>query len=215
MRYKLLAGVGFAVFLASDPALAAVAATATTDLNVRAGPGTQYPVVGVLGTGSGVAITGCVEASKWCSVAVEGGVGWVYSDYLVADYSGSQIVLTERPAEFEVPIATYDGPSAAVPTAVGGAIAGAVLGGPVGAIVGGVAGAAVGAAVDPPPEVRTYVTGNPVEPVYLDGEVVVGATLPEGVSFVEVPDYQYQYVYVNGVPVLVEPGTRKVVHIIR
>jgi hypothetical protein len=124
-------------------------------------------------------------------------------------------VLTERPAELAVPVVTYDGPPAAVPTAVGGAIAGAIVGGPVGAVVGGVAGAAVGAAIDPPKEVRTYVTDHPMDPVYLDGEVVVGATLPEGVKLVEVPDYQYQYVYVNGVPVLVEPGTRQVVHIIR
>jgi len=102
-----------------------------------------------------------------------------------------------------------------VPAAVGGAIAGAVIAGPIGAVVGGVAGAVAGAAVDPPAEVTTYVAGNPVDPVYLDGEVVVGATLPEGVQFAQVPNYQYQYVYVNGVPVLVEPGTRKVVYIVR
>lgn len=214
-KFKLLASVGLAVLLLSGSAFADVAATATTELNVRAGPGTQYPVIGVIGGGTGVGIQGCVEGSKWCSVNVNGAVGWVYSDYLVADLSGSPIVLTERPAELQVPVVTYDGPSAAVPTAVGGAIAGAAIGGPVGAVVGGVVGAAVGAAVDPPNEVRTYVTSHPVDPVYFDGEVVVGSTLPDGVKFVEVPDYKYQYVYVNGVPVLVDPTNRQVVHIVR
>lgn len=95
---------------------------------------------------------------------------------------GTPIVITERPAEFEVPTVVYEGPPAAIPGAVGGAIAGAVIAGPVGAVVGGVAGAALGAAVEPPAEVRTYVTSHPLDPVYVEGEVVVGATLPKGCS---------------------------------
>ena len=214
MRTTLLAGFGLTLLMGGS-ALAAVSAMATTDLNVRSGPGTQYAVVGVLSPGQPVTIRGCMEASQWCVVDTAEGDGWVYSDYLVADLSGSQVVITERPAELAVPTVAYDGPPAAVPGAVGGAIAGAVIAGPVGAVVGGVVGAVAGAAVDPPAEVRTYVTGNPVDPVYLDGEVVVGATLPESVQLVEVPDYQYRYVYVNGVPVLVDASTRQVVHIIR
>jgi uncharacterized protein YraI len=214
MRSTLFAGIGVSILM-SGSALADVGAMAATDLNVRAGPGTEFQVVGMLGAGQPVAIRGCMEASKWCVVDTGSGDGWVYSDYLVADVSGSQVVITERPAALAVPTVTYDGPSASVPAAVGGAIAGAVIAGPVGAVVGGVLGATAGAAVDPPTEVRTYVTGHPVDPVYLDGEVVVGATLPESVQLVEVPDYQYRYVYVNGVPVLVDAGTRQVVHIVR
>ncbi len=40
------------------------------------------------------------ESSKWCVVAFDGGQGWVYSDYLTGDFGGTQVVLTERPAEF-------------------------------------------------------------------------------------------------------------------
>jgi hypothetical protein len=94
-------------------------------------------------------------------------------------------------------------------------VTGALVGGPIGAAVGGVAGGALGAAVNPPPEVRTYVTSNPVEPVYLEGEVVVGARLPETVVLRPVPDYEYRYVYVNRQPVLVEPATRRIVYVYR
>jgi uncharacterized protein YcfJ len=100
-----------------------------------------------------------------------------------------------------------------------GAIAGAVAGGPVGAAVGGAAGivggAATGSLIDPPNEVRDYVTTNELDPVYLDGEVVVGAGLPETVELHEVPDYEYRYVYVNGQPVLVDATSRRVVYIVR
>lgn len=196
-------------------AAAGVAATATTDLNIRSGPGAQYPVVGVIEAGGTVALDGCLEGSQWCSINHAGAVGWVFSDYLVADLGGRQIVVTERPADLAMPTVVYEGPTAAVPGAIGGAIAGAIIGGPIGAVVGGTAGAVVGAAVDPPTEVRTYVAGNPVDPVYLDGEVVVGATLPDAVRLAPVPEYQYAYVYVNGVPVLVEPDTRRIVYIFR
>jgi hypothetical protein len=56
---------------------------------------------------------------------------------------------------------------------------------------------------------------NPVNQVYLNGEVVVGAGLPDDVTLTPVPDYQYQYAYVNGQQVLVEPQTRRVTYIYR
>ena len=48
--------------------------------------------------------------------------------------------------------------SGAAAGALTGAATGAVVGGPIGAAVGAVAGAVTGAIVDPPREVRTYVT---------------------------------------------------------
>ncbi|MGK7651141.1 DUF1236 domain-containing protein [Roseovarius sp. B08] len=60
-----------------------------------------------------------------------------------------------------------------------------------------------------------YVRNNPVEPIYLDGEIVTGATLPEVVSLQPVPETEYRYAYVNGVPVLVEPAERRVVYVVR
>ncbi len=205
------------VALGATGALADMAVSATTDLNVRAGPGPQYPVVGVLAAGASTSLKGCLANSKWCSVAD----GWVYSDYLTGDFGGQQVVLTNRPADAQ--IAVVDEPDAAgAGAAVGattGAIAGAIVGGPAGAAVGGVAGfvagGAAGTVIDPPEKVRTYVRTNAVEPVYLDGEVVVGATLPENVRFTAIPDYDYQYVYVNGQPVLVDAKSRQIVYVVR
>jgi hypothetical protein len=86
-------------------------------------------------------------------------------------------------------------------------------------VVGGVAGAVAGGTADaidePTEEVRTYVTTNQIDPVYLEGEVVVGASLPETVELREIPDYEYRYVYVNGQPVLVEPSSRRIVYVVR
>lgn len=68
--------------------------------------------------------------------------------------------------------------------------------------------------------IREYVTTHQVAPVELpaDVEVTLGATLPETVEVhaLEVPDLdtKYSYVVVDNRTVLVEPNTRKVMHII-
>lgn len=214
-----LALIGFA-----GAASAQVSAQAVTDLNVRSGPGPQYPVVGVITANSETSVGGCIEGSKWCQVTASGVDGWAYSDYLVASINDQpNVVLTERPAE-AVPTVTYEttastgGDAGALTGTATGAIAGAIIGGPVGAAVGGAAGAIAGGAIDtvtPPDEVVQYVQQNQPEPVYLEGEVVVGASLPETVEVREIPDYEYRYVSVNGQPVLVEPETRRIVYVMR
>jgi len=218
----LISAAAGALFAMTASALAQTSVTATTDLNVRAGPGPQHPVIGVLAAGQATTLRGCIEGSKWCSVAEAGGQGWVYSDYLTGNFDGQQVVVTERPAGSLEVVTAPSGEGGAEGAVVGGAtgaVAGAIIGGPVGAAVGGVAGATVGgatgAAAEPPAEVRTFITSNRVDPVYLEGEVVVGASLPETVELREVPNYEYRYVNVNNQPVLVEPGTRRIVYVMR
>lgn len=68
--------------------------------------------------------------------------------------------------------------------------------------------------------IREYITTQEVEPITppADVEITVGATLPETVEVhaLEVPEIEtrYSYVVVDGRTVLVEPETRKIVHII-
>jgi len=225
MKSSILKGATAAValFALSGVAAAQSSATATTDLNIRSGPGPEYPVVGVIGASQQTNINGCIQGSKWCQVSHNGVEGWAYSDYLTASFNeGQTVVLTERPAD-AVPAITYETTAStegtgAVAGGATGAVAGAIIGGPVGAAIGGAAGAVAGGTIEtitPPQEVVTYVQQHQAEPIYLEGEVVVGAQLPETVAVREIPDYQYRYVYVNGQPVLVEPQSRRIVYVMR
>lgn len=94
---------------------------------------------------------------------------------------------------------------------------GAIVGGTVGGVVGGVAGIL---GVDERPRFHSYVVEHrPVDYRY-DGDVRVGAVLPEsGVTYYEVPaDYgrvhEYRYTSVNGRTVLVEPRTHRIVEVV-
>jgi hypothetical protein len=67
--------------------------------------------------------------------------------------------------------------------------------------------------------IREYVTTQKVAPaeVPADVQITVGSTLPDTVELhtLDVPDVKYSYVVVGGQTVLVEPDTRKIVHIIQ
>jgi hypothetical protein len=187
-------------------------AFAVTDLNMRMGPGPDFEVVTVIPADTSVAVLGCTEAMRWCEVSLEGHTGWAYAEYLTIEVAGTPMIVPEATAQVEVPVVTFDGPTTG---AAGGAIAGAIIGGPVGAVVGGVAGATLGAAITPPPAVRTHVVQAQVQPVFLEGEVVIGATLPPEVVLHPIPGYDYQFAVINHQRVLVDPGTRHIVYVIR
>ena len=67
---------------------------------------------------------------------------------------------------------------------------------------------------------RVYVVQQAPPSFAYSSSVAVGAVLPEtGVTYYEVPaEYgvtQYRYTVVNGNPVLVDPGTRRVIQVIQ
>jgi hypothetical protein len=64
------------------------------------------------------------------------------------------------------------------------------------------------------PGVDTWVMDQPETSVTMDGDVVVGQTLPESVQVVEVPKYKkYRFAVINKHRVLVDAGTRKVIKV--
>lgn len=198
---RAAATAGLVLTVGLPAAFAAMTATTVTDLNVRTGPGPQYPTVGLALRGSTGVLDGCIEGSKWCRIDVNGLRGWVYARYLTTNLGGSTVVVQERRSDLAIPVVTYEAQSS-TPVIVS---SGDELIGPVEQID----------PIVPPESVRTYIAANPGETVYLDGEVVVGAELPQTVAVRRVPDYSYDYVSINGQPVLVEPATRRIVYVYR
>lgn len=216
-----------AVALTATGASAATSAFATTDLNLRAGPGPQYEILDVISGQDTASVEGCVEAGGWCKVSYDGTTGWAYSEYLTASLDQALPVYGEMSAE-PVPTVTYEhevtttttvdkqDPEAAMVGSTAGALLGsAIIGGPAGIAGGMILGTIAGAQPAPEEVTVTYVHEHPVEPVYLQGEVVTGARLPAEVQLVDIPDSEYQYLAVNNNTVLVDPETREIVYILR
>ena len=111
--------------------------------------------------------------------------------------------------------------SGAASGAATGAVGGAIVGGPVGAAVGAGVGAIAGGLSDAEaPRFRQYVVREGRPSYRYQEEVRVGAVLPSsGIEYYEVPaEYGvkgYRYTVVNETPVLVDPGTRRIVQVVR
>src|SRR6478609_8392089 len=96
--------------------------------------------------------------------------------------------------------------------------------GPIGAVVGGTIGAVTGTVggilgVEARPRFREYVVHERLPSYRYNGELLIGAELPEhGLTYYDSPgEYHvqgYRYAYVNDHPVLVDARTRVIVQII-
>jgi uncharacterized protein YraI len=209
MRYKRTIFVSALALSAAVafPASAEIVATAMTPLNVRAGPGPEYSIIGTIPDRGQTTIIGCIRDSLWCQVNHNGRQGWAYSQYLTARLSGRSLAVAERLTD--IPTVVYQAPVETVGSAVTvPAITGTLIARPAPA-------PAQRLVITPPATVGTYVINHPVAPVYLNGEVVEGVGLPESVALTPVPGTDYGYAYVNSLPVLVEPSTRQVEYIYR
>lgn len=222
--HTLFATTAVALLTLSGAAMAQTVASASTELNVRSGPGVQYPVIGSIVAGSDVSVLGCIDSANWCEIQTPGIAGWAYGDYLTVS-AGDQIV-SLYPNRQTVGVTVIEPPvvdpqtvneNAAV-GGLGGAAMGALIGGPVGLVAGAILGGSAGtvAAYEPTADTTTYVTTNVVEPIYLDGEVVIGAGVPETVTVYDIPTQpEYRYAQINGQTVLVDPLDRRIVYIYR
>ncbi len=81
-------------------------------VNLRAGPGVDYPVVAPLPQGTPAEIYGCLPGWTWCDIAVngpEGGLrGWAAGPRLQLAYNGQPVDLPEYGPQFGLPIIGFD-----------------------------------------------------------------------------------------------------------
>ena len=219
MRFdRTLPAAALAAGLAAAPALAMTGATVATDLNLRAGPGPQYVIEGVIPAAGAVEVMGCVADGEWCEVSFDGTVGYAYAPYLVmgeAEASAPAPTLDVTTVETVTFDETNDGYSALLGGATAATAASILAAGPVGIAAAGVVGAIAAERADPDPVTVTYVTENPVEPVFVSSEAVVGMTVPEGVAVQAIPQSDLVYANINGDLVLIEAEGRQIVRILR
>jgi uncharacterized protein YraI len=189
--------------LIAGPA-SALTAYGTAHLNVRSGPGFQYPVVGQMEYNAPVQLSGCLADYTWCNISVGLLIGWASGEYLVLHESGQSETIGVNGAKMAIPVVTPQSVATVVPAAP-----------PVGAVVAVAPSVGLVQPIAPAPAVIDYVAHQAVEPVLVNGEVVVGATLPAAVPYYPVPQSPCVFTYVNGQKVLVEPGSNRILYIFR
>jgi uncharacterized protein YraI len=90
------------------PALAHAAdAYVTGDVNLRAGPDPDYPLIDQIPAGTEVDVQGCTDGWEWCDVIVYGNRGWVAGNYIEYEYQNQPVLLPEYGAQIGIPIVSF------------------------------------------------------------------------------------------------------------
>jgi uncharacterized protein YraI len=102
---------------APTPLPESASVTANVDINVRSGPGTNYPAYGVAPTGSQAEVIGVSPDSGWWNISVDpanipAGNAWVSAEYVTAENTGNVPVVQppSPPPEIAPPTPAPDEP---------------------------------------------------------------------------------------------------------
>lgn len=79
----------------------------TKSVNMRAGPGREYPAVTRIREGTPVEVAGCLEDWTWCDVIAKGDRGWVYAGSLDYPYEGERAPILSRGQYYGLPVIGY------------------------------------------------------------------------------------------------------------
>ncbi len=82
-----------AAALAATPALAQQLASASPYVDLRAGPGRDYPLVASLPSGIDITVVGCVGDYRWCDIVSGPYRGWVYAGNIIYPYQSGYVPL--------------------------------------------------------------------------------------------------------------------------
>ncbi|MFN3320067.1 MAG: SH3 domain-containing protein [Allorhizobium sp.] len=93
---RFILGAFAAILMAaiSGPVLAATKGATVGSVNLRAGPGTGYPVVMAMPPSAALTIYGCLDTASWCDVSWGGARGWVSSNYVRVYYQGQTVTIS-------------------------------------------------------------------------------------------------------------------------
>jgi len=87
--------------------IAAVTATLTAGVHLRAGPDIVYPSVLILPPGAVVQVFGCEAGYNWCDVQFGAERGWVDAAFLQAPAPTGPVVIASSPAVIGVPVVAF------------------------------------------------------------------------------------------------------------
>lgn len=103
---RVLAAAALAVAVAIPSIASASPAVISTAVNVRAGPGVDYPRIDAIARNVAVDVSGCIRDGTWCEVSWRGGRGWVSARYLDVQFQNGRHRIQERGRQ--VGVATID-----------------------------------------------------------------------------------------------------------
>lgn len=87
------------IIVPTNTAVILTGSVSGTLLNVRQGPGTNFPTLGTLTAGDPLQIIGRNADSTWWAITYNGGTAWVFGELIAIQGDTSQVPLMDGPAQ--------------------------------------------------------------------------------------------------------------------
>jgi uncharacterized protein YraI len=81
---------------------------AVTNVNQRAGPGTEYPVLLTVPRNGPVSILGCLPDHAWCETYYRGSYGWMSAIYLMGYHDDGYYALRDYAPQMDFPVVRFE-----------------------------------------------------------------------------------------------------------
>ncbi len=105
---KKFLATGILLTALAVPAMAqAQEAFAAATVNLRAGPGVDYPRVTRVPAGQPLTVYGCLDGYTWCDASWGDLRGWVAADFIAYPYENQRVPVSRYGAELRLPILTF------------------------------------------------------------------------------------------------------------
>lgn len=103
MFVRFFSAAALALAAAISPAIAANQNPGSEDIALArnsmllfGGPSKEYPRIGIITWGQGLAVLSCEASAEWCQVEADGQRGWVQSSKLTWGQDGQRRVMRKR-----------------------------------------------------------------------------------------------------------------------
>jgi uncharacterized protein YraI len=106
-RFISVFAMALALLLAAGPAKAAITAYSAGTVNMRAGPGTNFPVVATIKGARQIGVHGCVQGWSWCEVTWNGRRGWVSASRINASFRSRRVSLYDYGPRLGLPVVSF------------------------------------------------------------------------------------------------------------
>jgi uncharacterized protein YraI len=110
MKYVKTLGLVTAAWIAlsvTTPSYSQQLAYTSRDVELRAGPAWEYPVVAILLSGVQVSVQGCLSDYQWCDVVAGSYRGWTYAQDIAYPYQGTYVPMLNYGAVIGVGIVAF------------------------------------------------------------------------------------------------------------
>lgn len=106
-HWATIIGATVVATLAVPSLAAAQNAYSTADVNMRAGPAADFPIVTTIPEDRAVTIHGCVGGYEWCDVSWRNRRGWVYSEYLDYSQGNQRVTVIDNANNLGIPLISF------------------------------------------------------------------------------------------------------------